>query len=211
LSILNHRSVRPAQITKASLSGWLHSLASHLQDLLLRWQAWQSVARHVHELAVGGVPHLRDFQAFGVEVFVVLARVRRIPAEMPDRGLGPGQLCLRRSVYLREEQIYVACFDRLIAIERRPGGRHWKRLQVVVGGSFWVHRIQMNVMNMHRRDGRLPLREDRPARCHENPHQHHHQGHDAISHFDTSSVVQHHDNIPPSESNRLEICRPAVI
>jgi hypothetical protein len=46
----------------------------------------------------------------------------------------------------------------------------------------------MNVMNMHRSDRRLPLREDRPMRCYENSHQDHHQSHGTISHFEISSV-----------------------
>jgi hypothetical protein len=65
----------------------------------------------------------------------------------------------------------------------------------------------MNMMNMHWRDIHLTLREDRPTRCHENRHQDRYQGHDAISHFETSSVVRHSEDAVPSESNSSKIAR----
>src|SRR5438132_4824648 len=117
LSVLDQRTVRAAEITEAALSSWLHALGSHFQDLLLGGKPRQSVAGHVHELAVRGVPHLRDFQTLGAELLVVFPRVRRIPAEMPHRGLRPGQLCLGWRVDLGEQQIDVPGLDRLVSVE----------------------------------------------------------------------------------------------
>src|SRR5712692_5698838 len=144
LSVLNQRAIWAPEIAEASLSGRLRAFGSHFEDLLLCRQPWQHVARHVYELAVGGVPHLSDFQALRPEILVVFARVRRIPAEMPYRGLGPCQLRLRWGVDSGEEQVDVARLDRLVIVEGRLGGRRRKRLQVVVGRSLRVHRIQVN-------------------------------------------------------------------
>ena len=102
LSVLDQRAVRTPKIAEASLPRGLHARGSHFQDLLLGGKPGQGVARHVHELAVCGVPHLRDFQTLGAELLVVFARVRGIPAEVPHRGLRPSQLCLGRRVDLGE-------------------------------------------------------------------------------------------------------------
>src|SRR5207253_10487536 len=83
LRILDERVVRAAEIAEAALSRRLHALGSHFQDLLLRWKPRQRVAGHVDELAIGGVPHLRDFQALRAQLLVVLARLGSIPATMP--------------------------------------------------------------------------------------------------------------------------------
>ena len=102
LSIFDQRVVWAAEIAEAALSRRLHALGAHFQDLLLCWKPRQRVAGHVDELAVRGVPHLRDLQAFRAELLVVLARIRSIPAEMPHRGLRPGELCLGGRIDLGE-------------------------------------------------------------------------------------------------------------
>ena len=61
LRVLDQSAVRAAQIAEAALSRGLHALRSHFQNLFLRGKARQRIAGHIHELAIGGVPHLRDF------------------------------------------------------------------------------------------------------------------------------------------------------
>ena len=73
LRVLDHRAVGPAQVAEAAFARRLRALRAHLEDLFLRRQSRQRVARHVHELAVGGVPHLRDRQSHRAELLVVLA------------------------------------------------------------------------------------------------------------------------------------------
>ena len=84
LGVLDHGAIGSAQVAEAAFARRLGPLLAHFEDLLLRRQPGQRVARHVHQLAISGVPHLRDVQSHLAELLVVLARVRRVPAEMPD-------------------------------------------------------------------------------------------------------------------------------
>ena len=165
LRVLDHRAVRAAQIAEAALPRRLHALRAHLENLFLRRQPGQRVARHVDQLAVGRVPHLRDRQPHLAEVLVVLARVGRVPAEVPHRRLRSGQLVLRRRRDLGEEDVDVAGLHRLEPVEGRLRRRQRERLRVVRRRRRRVGRVQMDVMEVQRLDfrGRVPARAAR--RC----------------------------------------------
>ena len=65
-------AVRPAQVAEAALPRRLRALRAHLENLLLRRQSRQRIARHVDELPVGRVPHLRDLQSHRAELSLYL-------------------------------------------------------------------------------------------------------------------------------------------
>ena len=187
LSVLDQRVVGATEITEAALPRRLHALGSHFQDLLLRGKPRKRVAGHVDELAVRSVPHLRNLEALSAEILVVFTRIGRIPAEVPDSGLRPVQFCLGWCIDLGEEQIKVAGLDRRVAVEGGLRGRDWKRFGVVRGGSARVHGIQVNVMNVHRRDVRRLLRKERPRRQRQSNQRDDDQAQGTIAHCENSS------------------------
>jgi hypothetical protein len=81
---------------------------------------------------------------------------------MPDRRLGPSQLRQGRPVDLGEQQVDITALDRLVAVEGRLRSGRGKRLGVVFGRGLRVHRVQVNVMKMHRLDRRPLLCMGRP-------------------------------------------------
>ena len=73
LCVLDHRVVGAAQVPEAALARRLNASFAKLENLLLRREAGQRVTRHVDQLAVLRVPHLRDLQPHRAEPLVVLA------------------------------------------------------------------------------------------------------------------------------------------